>query len=132
MLQNEERKATDYPAIILGAGLTMCVIALTIVLLLQGALGQAATITPNMTATNSIGAANVIVGQNNLKAQTVVISLKSVLLLFLTIMILVFATQIISGIYNKRDKALRSYLLERYTFDDDIKDVIMHITKDIR
>ena len=132
ILQNEERKAADYPFVILGAGLTMCVIVLTIILLLQGALGQAATIMPNMTTTNTIGTANIIAGQDTLKVQNIVITFQAVLSLFLGLMILVLIAQIISGIYNKRVKALRNYLLERYKFDEDIKGLIMHITKDVR
>lgn len=130
ILQNEERKAAEYPYTLLGIGLTVCIIAISMVLLLQGALSQASTITAN--TTNSVVIANTITATNNLKIDNVVVSFQSVLLLFLLIMIILLVAQIVGGIYAKRTRQLRNYLLERYTFDEDIKEVIMHITKDIK
>ena len=76
-----------------------------------------------------MGNANVIASQNILKVQNVVITFQAVLLLFLILTTVLVAAQIIGGFYNKRAKTLRNHLLERYKFDEDIKGIIMHITK---
>lgn len=130
ILQSEESKAINYPNIILGAGFAMCAITVSIILLLQGAVSQVSTISPNVT--NSISPANVIAATNNLKVQNFIFSFQGAVLLLMAIMAVVLLSQIISGVYNKRAKQLRTYLLERYKFDDDIKAVMMHITKDMR
>ena len=140
ILQNEEKKTVDYSMILINIGLTMSIIALTIFLLLQGALGQALLFKPTTNSTTNTIISNTMTSNtiaptqnnNNLIAHNILFSFQGVLYVMLFLMALFLASQIISAFYVRRVKALRTYFLSRYKLDQDIIDAMMHITKDIK
>jgi hypothetical protein len=152
LLQQENKKVTENSSMILNVGLTLIVITLSIILLLQGAIGPLANLTtmitsntmsknavssaasdtiPSNSLSNNTMTANAVLPAVRLQVENVIVTFQAVFFVaYIAIPVIWMLTQILAGIYRKRVNELRQYILDTYEIDDDVQKIIIHVMKD--
>lgn len=153
LLQQENKKVTENSSMILNVGLTLIVITLSVILLLQGAIGPLASLSNAATTSNTVSgnpvlttASNVIPSNSlpsntmaaNVISQTVSLQVENFIITFQAVFFVIYVaipviwllTQLLANVYRKRVKELKQYMLDTYEIDDDIKKIMAHVIKD--
>ena len=153
LLQQENKKVTENSSMILNVVLTLIVITLSVILLLQGAIGPLANLTNVATTSNTASgnpvpttalnvipsnslqsntlAANVISPTVSLQVENFIITFRAVFfVIYIAIPVIWLLTQLLTNIYRKRVKKLRQYMLDTYEIDEDIQKIMVHVIKD--